>query len=62
MKTIRVTVSNYASPYFPLNARWKLNGVAYNDVFENMEQIKAYFSRFYPIEIKYIDLTNKEGK
>ncbi len=49
MKKIRVTLSEYNSPFYPVQARWKVNGVGYNAVFETKEQAQNYF------RCKYLD-------
>ena len=52
---IRVTLTDYPSEFWPVMANFKINGVGYNMVFESMDEIKQYFNRFYPAEIKFID-------
>ena len=47
MKKITVTLSPYKSPYYPVQAKWKINGIKYQTVFETVEQAKNYFSGRY---------------
>ena len=49
MRKIRVTLNDYNSTFYPVIARWKVNGVGYSAVFETKEQARNYF------KCKYLD-------
>ena len=42
MKTIKVKLEPYKSPFYPVKALWKINSVSYSAVFETVQQAKNY--------------------
>lgn len=54
---MKVKLSAWASKYYPVMARFRLNGNDYSLVFESRDEAKRYFDgRFYPKKIEFVEV------
>jgi len=55
MKTITVTLKDYPSEYWPVEATFKLNNVSYQLLFEDRKEAEMYFGCRFMAKIVYRD-------
>lgn len=61
MKSLNVKLEKWNSKYFPIMAKFTLNGNKYSLVFETIQETQKYFNcRFYPRKVNYIGMRDIE--
>lgn len=54
---IKVILSGYKSPYYPIKATWTINNITYTAVYESIDQAKSYFNNRYYNHVLFRGLT-----
>lgn len=57
---MKISLSDYPSKYFPVQAVFSLNNVRYQLVYESVAEAKHKLSaRFYPVKVSFADSTRR---